>query len=343
MEILQEIHYHVSQKNPLREGSYNVNTVSGSFLTDRVLHIIEHTRKPLIPKYTIHKPFVQEKREYVHEGDIKIIILPSILDQEISTVSPVDYSMAVSDLKNRLQTNGLNVPDDFIPYNTSLSYMRTFIYNIAKIFPTIMMNKPIYDYAIPISLKKLIGESRTHSQSLTEMMKKHYFKELCTFSTENLDLEHFLNDQEIADILQLLKLPVNESRIYEYEFYIYSIFLKYFEYGRSSMRILNFYLKLFKTDKSKIFLTYEEIKSLTLKDKVTESNKIRLSRHKLSSDDKYIFDFRQTHNIDEMARLGRLRDYNATHRDAEYALFGDEVREDNDRGGDGNRNDGDDE
>jgi hypothetical protein len=65
-------------------------------------------------------------------------------------------------------------------------------------------------------------------------------------------------------------------------------------------------------------------------------------------------DFRQLHNIDEAARLGRLRDYNAQNRDADadrlkrieerHTLLDEDVREDNDRGGDGDHNDdGDDE
>jgi len=175
---------------------------------------------------------------------------------------------------------------------------------------------------------------------------------VCKYSPDHLHLDRLLKDETIEGILNYLNLPVDESRIYEYESYIYIVFLKYYEYGEQScVNLLRFYINLFKTDRSNIFLSYEEIKSLTLKDKVSESNEIRLSRHKLSSDDKYISDFRQKHNIDEAARIGRLRDYNAQNRDADadrlsrieerHTLLDEDVSDDNDRGNDGDKNDDD--
>jgi hypothetical protein len=355
MEILQEIHYQVNGKVPLREGTYKVNTVPGSFLTERVTYILDHIHNPVLPKYTTSKLFVQEPRKSIHDGDVKIVILPSKSDHPLSLVNRVEYNQQVSDLKSQLSDLGIEIPDDFIPYQTSLTYMSTFIHNIARTFPKIIMKNPEYEYAIPVSLKKLIGGSRTHGQTLNDMMDKHYIKELCKYSPDNLNLDRFLKDQTIDDLLPYLNLPVDETRIYEYECYIYLIFLKYYEYGdRQCINLLRFYINLFKTDRSKIFLSYDEIKRLTLKDKVSESNEIRLSRHKLSADDKYMSDFRQLHNIDEAARLGRLRDYNAQNRDADadrlkrieerHTLLDEDVREDNDRGGDGDHNDdGDDE
>jgi hypothetical protein len=254
-------------------------------------------------------------------------------------------------LKEQLNDNGIEIPEDFIEKDTSLTYMRTFIQNIASVFPTIMMTKIDYDYPVPLSLIKVIRASRTHEQGLIKMMNKHYLNEIIKFSTDHINIREFLKDEEIGTMLERITLPVNESRIYEYEFYIYSIFLKYFDYGNAT-QILKFYITLFKQDKSNIFLSYDEIKRLTLKDRVLEANKIRLERNKMTSEDRYIFDFRQNQNIDENARLGRLRDYNAQHRDVEYELFGEDLRAedlrgelgDSDIGNDGDRNDdGDDE
>jgi hypothetical protein len=348
MEIIKEIHAFVNGKVPLREGTYHVNTVTGSFLTERVRHILDHMHKTPFPSYSIHKPFMQKGQTYVYEGDAKIVVLPSILSQDILYASDIDYTDKLDDLKMQLNDVGIEIPHDFIPFNTSLTYMRTFIQNIASVFPKLILTKIDHNYAVPLSLVKLISASRTHVQSLTNMMNTHYYRDLCKFSTDLLNLEELLKDDAIHAILQRIKFPVDDSRIYEYEYYIYVIFLKYTQYGNAT-NVIQFYIKLLSKDMSKIFLSYDEIKQLTLKDKVTESNKIRLERKKMSATDKYVFDFRQTQNIDENARLGRLRGYNAKHRDAEDALFGDvsdtfvdtDVSDDSNRGDDGNENDDD--
>lgn len=338
MEILQEIQQLVGEQIPLREGVYKINTVSGTFLSERVNVIVRAFHRKPIPRYTVDKPFVKEKLDYIHEGDVKIIELPPILQQNMLEVNDINFSILLQDLKIQLNDNGIDIPDDFIPDETSLTYMRTFIHNIATTFPKMMLSKIDYNYPISLSLIKVIRGSKTHELGLLKMMNKHYLKEISKFPTDEFNLDGFLKDPEINTILQRIKLPINKSRIYEYEFYIYSIFLKYIQYG-NVRRLLKYYITLFKEDKSKIFLSYEEIKRLTLKDRVLEANKIRLERNKMTSNDRYIFDFRQNQNIDENARLGRLRDYNAQHRDVENELFGEEIRNDSDRGDDGDRND----
>ncbi len=338
MEILQEIQQVVSEKIPLREGTYKVNTVAGTFLNERVNSIISHIRSKPLPMYNVNKQFIKEKSEYIYAGDIKIVELPRILQQDILEANGINYSNLLKDLKDQLNDVGIDIPEDFIPEGTSLTYMRTFIQNIANAFPKIMLTKIKYDYPISSSLIKIISNSRTHVQNLLKLMDRHYFKEIQKFSIDNLvDL---LIDEDVLDMIKRLQNPVNESRIYEYEYYIYSIFLKYMHYGGArASHVLNFYITLFKQDSTKIFLSYDEIKRLTLKDRVSEANKIRLERNKMNSNDRYIFDFRQNQNIDENARLGRLRDYNARQRDVENDLFGEDLNNDNDRGGDGDRND----
>ena len=85
----------------------------------------------------------------------------------------------------------------------------------------------------------------------------------------------------------------------------------------------------------------EAIDSYILKQKTIEANDRQLQRDQMNSDDKFLFNFRQSMNLSKEAQLARSRVYNAEQHELESALFGNDfgVAEDTDLGGDGNEGD----
>jgi hypothetical protein len=64
----------------------------------------------------------------------------------------------------------------------------------------------------------------------------------------------------------------------------------------------------------------------------------------MSTKDRFVFNFRQAQGIDEHARAGRKRDYDASHHDRETTMFNPETDQlteihDADLGSDGNEYD----
>ncbi len=113
------------------------------------------------------------------------------------------------------------------------------------------------------------------------------------------------------------------------------------DHHRVLFSILDIYCDYFTLDVKKVFVTMQAIDLYILKQKTIEANDRQLRRDQMNSDDKFLFNFRQSMNLSKEAQLARSRVYNAEQHELESALFGNDfgVAEDTDLGGDGNEGD----
>ena len=193
---------------------------------------------------------------------------------------------------------------DFIPPTIPILYLRTFIQNIARAYPSFIMHT-IHYQEIPLSLPFL---SMQHRQKLNDLLKKQIFNELRTFDPVGLGLDTILEDPEITDIMDALVRPCSRA---EYEYYIFFIFQKYVEYGdrKRTLTLLTLYMDTFLKEHKGIYLSYEEIQRRTLKDKATEANQRRVQFNAMDLEKKYTSLFLEETNLTKKAQLGRSRDY----------------------------------
>jgi len=193
---------------------------------------------------------------------------------------------------------------DFVPPTIPLLYLRTFIQNIARAYPSYLLHTISFQQ-IPLSLPFLALD---HKLKLTELLKKQIFTELRTFDPVGLGLDKVLEDTEIQEIMDALHGPCSRS---EYEYYIFFIFQKYVEYGdrKRTLTLLTLYISTFLKEHKGIYLTYEEIQRKTLKDKATEANQRRVLFNAMDPEKKFTSSFLEETNLTKKAQLGRLRDY----------------------------------
>jgi hypothetical protein len=193
---------------------------------------------------------------------------------------------------------------DFIPPTIPLLYLRTFIQNIGRAYPSFILHTISFQQ-IPLSLPFL---SLQHKQKLTELIKKQIFSDLRTFEPKGLGLDTLLEDTEITDIMDALHRPCTRS---EYEYYIFFIFQKYVAYGdrKRTLTLLTLFIESFLKEHKGIYLTYEEIQRRTLKDRATEANQRRVLFNAMDPEKKFTSSFLEETNLTKKAQLGRSRDY----------------------------------
>ena len=200
---------------------------------------------------------------------------------------------------------------DFIPPTIPLLYLRTFIQNIARAYPSFLLHTISFQQ-IPMSLPFL---SLQHKQKLTDLLKKQIFSELRSFDPVGLGMDTILEDPEITDIMDALHRPCSRA---EYEYYIFFIFQKYVSYGdrKRTLTLLTLYMDTFLKEHKGIYLSYEEIQRRTLKDKATEANQRRVQYNAMDPEKKYTSLFLEETNLTKKAQLGRSRDYIADRYEA---------------------------
>lgn len=200
---------------------------------------------------------------------------------------------------------------DFIPPTIPLLYLRTFIQNIARAYPSYLLHTISFQQ-IPLSLPFL---SMQHRQKLTDLLKKQIFSELRSFDPVGLGLDTILEDPEITEIIDALQRPCSRA---EYEYYIFFIFQKYVAYGdrKRTLTLLTLYMDTFLKEHKGIYLSYEEIQRRTLKDKATEANQRRVQFNAMDPEKKYTSLFLEDTNLTKKAQLGRSRDYIADRYEA---------------------------
>jgi hypothetical protein len=200
---------------------------------------------------------------------------------------------------------------DFIPPTIPLLYLRTFIQNIARAYPSFLLHTISFQQ-IPLSMPFL---SMQHRQKLNDLLKKQIFSELRAFDPVGLGLENILEDPEITEIMDALHRPCSRE---EYEYYIFFLFQKYVGYGdrKRTLTLLTLYIETFLKEHKGIYLSYEEIQRRTLKDKATEANQRRVQFNAMDPEKKYTSLFLEDTNLTKKAQLGRSRDYIADRYEA---------------------------
>jgi hypothetical protein len=328
-----------SHKKVLREGVYRNNTITQPLVPEEAKHLM-HQWKTHPLTYTKSKIFIPHESKLPHEPNIIQTVLPKKIDPEVRVIPDErDFDRLIPEIMESLVRSGFQV-DFLTKKEMPILYLQSFIQNIGRLFPSFLLHKP-NQYtrdAVPVTFDSDI--SMSHRVKLTRMANHSIFATLQTFSSEGVGLEQLLADKEVDDMIAQFQLPRIEDDRHKYEYYIYTLFHKYItvcsdENRQILMGILNAYRDFFTQDEKKVFIEMKDIEDYMLTTKALESNKRKSERTKLSKDDQFIFNFRQSINIDTNARIGRSREYNTAQHDMESDLFG-TGNEDNDRGGDGN-------
>jgi hypothetical protein len=230
---------------------------------------------------------------------------PTLLDKIpiLTEKKPIEkaFELMIPPLKRDLAKL---IPVDFIPPTIPPLYLRTFIQNIARTYPTFLLHTISFQ-KIPSSMTFL---SSQHEQKLNDLIKKQIFTNLRMFEPVGLGLDTLLQDPDITDIMDALQKPCTRA---EYEYSIFFIFQKYVEYGdrKRTITLLTLYIESFLKEHKGIYLTYEEIQRKTLKDKATEANQRRVAFNAMDPEKKFTSLFLEETNLTKKAQLGRSRDY----------------------------------
>jgi hypothetical protein len=343
MTILQMIQTH-ARKRPLREGTYRVNTILQPIVPADAIPLMRRFDFITL-SYTTSKLFIPEKLPLPYDKDITQIILPALEHGDVSVVKEVKpYDVLIPQILNELISFGFT--PSLNTQEVPIVYLQSFIQNIGRLYPSFLLNKPdYYEWnAYPIRFEKILLPR--HLQQLEEMGRHSIFGKLEKCSTQHIGLQGILEDKTIDEMIQQFSLTRTDLSREQCVYYIYSIFQKYItrcpiDHHRVLFGILDIYCESFSRDVKKVFVTMEAIDSYILKEKTNEANDRQLQRDQMTSDDKFLFDFRQSMNLSKEAQLGRSRTYNAEQHELESALFGNDfgIAEDNDPGGDGNDGD----
>jgi hypothetical protein len=267
----------------------------------------------------------------------RAIVLPQEKPTEKPVLPPQEYETKIPPLKQAIR----RYVGDFIPPEVPLYYLRTFIQNIARTYPS-YLNHYIEYNDIPHSMTFLAFD---HEQKLRGLMNKQIFTALRKFK---IDVSFILEDEEIRVLIENLKVGRSE-----YEYAIYFILKKYFDHENRAQltELVKVYLDFFVKEYKGIFLSYEEIQRLTLKDKTSEANQRRLQRNAMDSGTQYVKSSIENANLSKEAQLGRRRDYLEERYEGNDFIYTqaielpntefelpslDDIRDDADHGADGN-------
>ena len=330
-KLVHELQQRVKRTKPMVDGK--VSTWQGELRTPLMASLEPSVR---FVDYTRTLPFILPK-EVIKYEQVKGIILPQEKPAAKIVATPEEYETKIPPLKQAIR----RYVGDFIPPEVPLYYLRTFIQNIARAYPSYLSHSIEY-IDIPHSMNYLAFD---HKQKLHSLMNKQVFTALRKFT---IDVSFILRDDEIRILIENVKVGRAE-----YEYTIYFILKKYLEHeNRSQMvELVKVYLEFFAKEYKGIFLSYEEIQRLTLKDKVSEANQRRIQRNAMDSGTQYVKSSIENANLSKEAQLGRRRDYleeryegnEFANTDAielpntEFELPSlDDIRDDADHGADGN-------
>ena len=330
-KLVHELEQRVKRTKPMVDGK--VSTWQGDLRTPSMAGLEPSVR---VVDYTRNLPFTIPK-EVMKFDEPRSIILPQEKPVVKPTSLPVEYETKIPPLKQAIR----RYVGDFIPPEVPLYYLRTFIQNIAGTYPS-YLSHTIEEKDISHSMNYLAFD---HKQKLHSLMNKQIFTSLRKFT---IDVSFILQDEEIKVLLDNLK-----GGRAEYEYTIYFILKKYLEHeNRAQMiELVKVYLDFFTKEYKGIYLSYEEIQRLTLKDKVSEANQRRLQRNAMDSGTQYVKSSIENANLSKEAQLGRRRDYlEERYEGNEFATTDaielpntefelpslDDIRDDADHGADGN-------
>jgi len=244
--------------------------------------------------YTRNLPFTIPK-EVIKFDEPRAIILPQAKPIVKPVVAQEEYETKIPPLKQSIR----RYVGDFIPPDVPLYYLRTFIQNIARTYPS-YLSHTIEFKDMPHSMNFLAFD---HKQKLHSLMNKQIFTALRKFS---IDVSFILQEEEIKILVDNLK-----GGRAEYEYTIYFILKKYLDHENRAQitELIKVYLEFFTKEFKGIYLSYEEIQRLTLKDKVSEANQRRLQKNAMDSGTQYVKSAIEGANLSKEAQLGRRRDY----------------------------------
>lgn len=330
-KLVHELQQRVKRSKPMVDGK--VSTWYGELRTPLMATLEPSVR---VVDYTRSLPFTIPKEVMKYEQP-----RAQIIPQEKPALIPVpvqeDYETKIPPLKQSLR----RYVGDFIPAEVPLYYLRTFIQNIARTYPSYLSHAIEFN-DIPHSMNYLAFD---HKQKLHSLMNKQVFKSLRKFT---IDVSFILQDEEIKRLLANLK-----GGRAEYEYTIYFILKKYLDHENRGQitELIKVYLEFFAKEYKGIYLSYEEIQRLTLKDKVSEANQRRLQQNAMDSGTKYVKSAIESANLSKEAQLGRRRDYLEERYEGNEFIYTDaielpntefelpsldEIRDDADHGQDGN-------
>jgi hypothetical protein len=343
MTILQMIQTQ-SRKKPLREGQYRVNTILPPIVPMDAIPLMRYFEAPLLYS-TTSKLFIPAKLPLPYDKEIVQTILPKLARGDKGVIQDEEsFDQLIPPLRDELIQFGFT--PSLKTQDVPVVYLQSFIQNIGRLYPSFLLNKPEYyeQNAYPARFDKILLPK--HLQQLEEISHHSIFGKLEKCSTQHLGLQGILEDTTIDDMIGQFSLTRTNVSREQCIYYIYSIFHKYItrcpmDHHRVLFSILDIYCDFFTLDVKKVFVTMEAIDSYILKQKTIEANDRQLQRDQMNSDDKFLFNFRQSMNLSKEAQLARSRVYNAEQHELESALFGNDfgVAEDTDLGGDGNEGD----
>jgi hypothetical protein len=332
MQIIYDIQ-EVVKDAPTLDNFPRVNTLPILFLPDR--SVLSRIPPKVHPFYDVNVK-INPYFATLHHPEKDNVTFLNITSQDRIPPHFIDYAVKLGELKETLRNE--KVPVIFNgKYTVPLHYLRTFIQNIARTFPNIIINNVHQDTIIPLSIHDLL--SRSHHETLFRKLESQYqsVDKLKGYGKEVL--KKIIEDEEIAIILQKIKMETNEDSYIEYEYYMLLIYDKYKRFDEinpqyaQTTELLNAFTTTFNSNA--VLLTYEEIQKYVLKTKAIESNGIVEMRNTMTSSDRHIFDFRQAQNISLDAQIGRTREYDARRYDAE-STWAEEHPDEAELGEDGN-------
>ena len=289
-KLVHELQQRVKRAKPMVDGK--VSTWHGDLRTPLMATLEPSVR---VVDYTRTLPFTIPKEAIKIEKQPPSKIIPTQPPVVKEAVVQEEYEIKIPPLKQSIK----RYVGDFIPHEIPLYYLRTFIQNIARTYPS-FLSHTIDFKIIPNSMNYL---AYVHTQKIQSLMNKQIFEYLRNFT---IDVKFILQDEEIKTLIDNLK-----GGRAEYEYTIYFILKKYLEHDNRSQMIelVKVYLEFFVKEYKGIYLSYEEIQRLTLKDKVSEANQRRLHQNAMDSTTRYLKSAIESANLSKEAQLGRRRDY----------------------------------
>lgn len=336
LKILFLLHEGIQSKQPLRPGNHMVNTCEWSSVEKTMEEQLAHFKRPVEKIYTKDKVFTPTSFEPDYDEAKFNIARFTLHEKELLTSESEDFVERMTDTRKRLN-RCIQLPERFFSGN-QITFMKEFIYLIAKVFPERLQNSVRYELEIPSYTSAIL--SRTHQGVLANLGMKHYLNKILESfpDSSGLGIHFILSSEEIAGMLKRVELPTTEQSMYEFMYYIVRIFEMYLTHSEVSKTcvLIQMYVDIFLKERDNVFVSYDEIKRYTLKIKAKESNDRRVSLLGLSPADKAVYQFREQNNLENSARLARLRTYNPDVFETLFSTFHGEQAED--IGNDGTRN-----
>jgi len=341
LKVLYLLHEGIQSRPQLRPGNHMVNTCEASFMEKSIMDQLVHFKSRTMNIYARDKPFTPTNFEPEYDDARFNIVQFKLNEKELIQEQPKDFVFIEkwTDTLKRLN-RCITIPERFLSLHTPLSFIKEYIHLIAKIFPERLKNPVHYSFEIPSYTKNIL--SMTHKGVLDRINVQHYLNKIQeAFPDSNgLGIHDVTCSVEISEMLKCIELPTNsETSMYEFMYYVVRIFEIYLTHSNTEKTcvLIKMYIDLYMKERDNVFLSYEDLKRYTLKIKAKESNDRRVALLGLSPSDKAIYQFREQNNLENTARLARLRTYNPDVFESLFSTFhGDQTE---DMGTDGTHND----